>query len=175
MAAQTNIFRPLRVGKEMFHPQSYDENSFVMNYTLEKGGMVPPHLHVHMDEYFSVLRGEMKFIVNGETIIKKAGEAIMVPKGVKHAIKNAGHEQVEMNVTYVPCADTHRMFEAFAAFDEKDPGKMMNMIKAVYICMALNVKEFSAPQPAFIGSVLKGLVLVMGKFGGWKKYVSQFK
>lgn len=72
MAAQTNIFRPLRMGKEVFHPQSYDERSFVMNYTLEKGGMVPPHLHVHMDEYFSVVRGEMKFIVNGKTIIKKS-------------------------------------------------------------------------------------------------------
>lgn len=51
----TNIFRPIQLGKETFHPQSFDENSFVMIYKLESDGMVPPHLHIYMDEYFSVI------------------------------------------------------------------------------------------------------------------------
>lgn len=63
--------------------------------------------------------------------------------------------------------------EAFAAFDEKNPGKMMNMIKALYVCMHLNLKEFSAPQPAFIGSILKRVVLIIGKLG--RKDAGQFK
>lgn len=175
MANKANIFRPLRFGKEMFHPQSYDEGSFVLNYTLEKGGMVPPHMHAHMDEYFSIVKGEMRFVVNGKAITKKAGEEIVVPRGVKHSIKNAGSEQVEMNVKYVPCADTHRLFEVVAAFDEKDPGKVMNMFKAFYICHKLKVKEFSAPQPAFVGSILKSIVFVMGRLNGWDKHIEQFR
>lgn len=98
-----------------------------------------------------------------------------MPKGVKHSIKNVGHEQVEMNVKYVPCADTHRLFEAFAAFDEKNPGKTINMIKALYVCIHLNLKDFSTPQPAFIGAILKRVVLIMGRLGGWEKYAGQFK
>lgn len=50
-----------------------------MHYKMEKGGMVPMHYHAHVDEYFIILKGEMKFKVNGKTIIKKAGEEIMVP------------------------------------------------------------------------------------------------
>lgn len=45
-----NIFRPFKFGKETFHPQSFDENSFMMNFSMEKGAAVPPHKHFHTDE-----------------------------------------------------------------------------------------------------------------------------
>lgn len=168
----SNIFRPFVFGKETFHPTSFNDNEFVMHYKLEKGGGVPPHHHKHMDEYFEVLKGEMKFKVNGETIIKKAGEKIMVPMGITHSIKNSGEELVEMTVKYAPCADTNRMFEILAVLDESHPSKMTNLLKYFYLVPKLGLKEFSSPRPAFVGSTINGIVWIMGKVSGWDKLKS---
>lgn len=168
------IFRPLKFGKETFHPKSYDENSFVMDYALEIGGGVPPHIHKHMDEHFLVQEGVMTFTVGGKKIVKKKGEDIFVPKGVTHAIKNAGTEQVKMLVTYSPCLDTHRMFEIITALDEEKPGSVVNMMKYFYLAPRLGMKEFSSPSPVFIANVLSAIVLVIGKLSGWDKLVARF-
>ena len=170
-----DIFRPFKFGKETFHAQSFDENSFVMNYKMERGGMVPAHAHVHMDEYFAVVKGEMKFKVNGKTIIKKAGEELMIPKGTGHSIANAGREEVEMTVKYMPCADTHRMFEILAILNESKPGSMINMMKYFYLVPRLGLKEFSAPRPAFVTGIMNGMVTVMGTLSGWDKLINQFR
>ena len=170
-----HFFQPVKIGKETFHPQSYDENAFVMHYKMEPGGMVPPHLHIYMDEYFTVIKGEMNFKVNGETIVKKAGEQIMVPKGTTHAISNKGKEEVEMTVKYMPCADTHRLFEILAAFNAEKPATMMTMMKTFYVMHQLKLKPFSTPQPAFANSIMVNVVSLMGKLSGWDKLVKQFQ
>lgn len=170
----TNIFKPFKIGKETFHPQSFDENSFVMNYKLEPGGMVPPHAHFHMDEYFAVVKGEMKFNVNGKPIIKKAGEEIMVPKGIKHSISNAGKEQVEMNVKYMPCSDTHRFFEIISALDSIKPATMKTLMQSLYIADKLKLKQFSHPQPMVANNIIMFMLKVVGKLSGWDKLVNKF-
>lgn len=171
----SKIFRPLKFGKETFHATSYDEQSFVMNYLLESGGAVPPHVHKHMDEHFLVKRGVMTFTVAGKKIMKQQGEDVFVPKGVTHAIKNAGTDQVEMVVTYSPCADTHRMFEIIVALDAENPGSMMNMVKYFYLAPRLGLKEFSSPRPAFVMHILTFIVTVMGKLSGWDKLIAKFR
>lgn len=171
----TNLFRPIKLGKEVFHPQSYDDNTFIMLYTLEKKGGVPPHVHVHMDERFIIQRGEMTFMLNGKKIVKKSGEEFFVPKGQTHSIKNTGTEQAIMTVTYSPCADTHRMFQVFSSLDEKSPDNVMNMMKYFYIYPKLGWKEFSAIQPPAMNMLMKVIVNIIGKLSGWNKLVNQFR
>lgn len=170
-----NIFRPISFGKEVFYPKSYDQNSFIMDWTMEAGGMVPPHLHKYSDEHFTVTKGEVLFTVNGEKIIKTVGDTLLVPKGITHSIKNPGNGQIGLNVTYSPCADVHRMFQIVSALDETNPGSVMNMVKFFYISPRLGLKEFSTPQPAFIMTIMSGIVTVMGKLSGWDKLVNQFR
>jgi len=170
----TDIFKPFKIGKETFHPQSFNENSFVMNYKLEPGGMVPTHAHIHMDEYFDVVKGEMKFKVNGKTIIKKPGENIMVPKGIKHSIANAGKEQVEMIVKYMPCSDTHRFFEIVSTLDNIKPATMKTLMQALYIADKLKLKQFSHPQPMIANNIIMFILKVAGKLAGWDKLVNKF-
>lgn len=172
---QTTIFRPISFGKEVFHPKSFDENSFIMDWTMEAGGMVPPHLHKYSDEHFTVTKGEVLFTVNGEKIIKNVGDTLLVPKGTTHSIKNPGKEQIGLTVTYTPCADVHRMFQIVSALDQTNPGSVMNMVKYFYISPRLGLKEFSTPQPEFIMTIMSGIVTVMGKLSGWDKLVNQFK
>lgn len=170
----SNIFVPLKFGKETFHARSFDEQSFVMNYKLEPKGKVPNHLHKFMDEHFLVTKGEMTFKVDGKTIIKKVGEEIMVPKGITHSISNKGKEEVEMVVTYSPCSDTDKMFEIITTLNTTKPNSMVNLMKFFYVSPRLGHNEFSSPQPAFIGSILNGMVSIYGKLAGWNKLVVQF-
>jgi quercetin dioxygenase-like cupin family protein len=159
----TTIFRPIKIGKETFHPQSFDNDAFVMNYKLEARGIVPPHAHLFMDENFSILKGEMKFKVNGKTLIKKAGEEITVPKGVKHSIANAGKEQVEMTVKYMSCTDTARFFEIIATLDETKAASTKTLMQALYIADRLKLKQFSHPQPMFANHIIMFILKLTGK------------
>jgi quercetin dioxygenase-like cupin family protein len=167
----TNIFRPIRIGKETFHPESFDTNSFIMNYKLEAGGMVPPHAHLYMDEHFSVIKGEMKFKVNGKTILKKAGEEIIIPKGIKHSIANAGKEKVEMTVKYMPCSDTHHFFEIISTLDNIKPATMKTLMQALFIADQLNLKQFSHPQPMIANKIIMFILKGVGKLSNWDKLV----
>jgi quercetin dioxygenase-like cupin family protein len=171
----TNIFRPIKFGKEVFHPKSYDKNSFVMDWTIEAGGKVPTHVHNHMDEHFLITEGEILFEANHGRILKKTGETYFVSKGTDHSVSNAINGRSGMTVTYSPCADVHRMFEILATLDESSPGSVMNMVKYFYLAPKLGLKEFSTPQPAIAMIIITGLVSVVGKLSGWNKLVDQFK
>ena len=107
--------------------------------------------------------------------MRKAGQEIMVPKGITHSIANGGKTQVEMTVTYSPCADIHRMFEILSVLNESRPGSMLNMMQYIYMAPKLGLKEFSVPQPAFALHIINGIVTIWGKLAGWDKLVPKFK
>ncbi len=172
---KVNIFREIKLGKEVFIPKHYDENSFVMDWTMEAGGKVPPHFHKYTDELFTINKGEILFTVNGQKILKKQGEELFVPKGIPHALTNAGKENVNVTVKYSPCADTHRMFEIIALLDVSNKGSAVNMMKYFYIAPRLGLKEFSNASPAFIMSIFNVIITVTGSILGWKKLVDKFK
>lgn len=171
----TDIFKPIKLGKEVFHPQSFDEDSFLMNWTIEASGNVPPHVHMHMDEHFKIIKGEIRFQVNGEKFLKKEGDEFFVPKGTTHAVTNAFKGPSTLEVKYVPCADTHRMFEILATLDTKNTGSEINMMKYFYLSPRLGLKEFSSVRPAILMSLMKAVATVMGKVSGWDSLIAKFK
>ena len=170
-----NKFRALKMGKETFYPISDDENGFTMDWSVEKGGGVPPHLHKFMDEKFVITKGEFKFKMNGETIIKKAGDEHFVPKGCTHSVKNVFDGQSAAHVTFSPSADTGKLFEIVYSLDESNPGKVMNMIKAIYITHKLGLREFSTPQPEWVAKMLMSIVKMMAGFSQWNKLVEKYR
>lgn len=170
-----DIFRSIKLGKEVFHPKFYDENSFLMEWTVEAGGKVPPHVHYHMDEHFKITKGEIAFQVNGEKITKKSGDEFFVPKGTIHSVTNVFKGQSEVTVKYSPCADTHRMFQILSTLDKEKPDSMMNMMKYFYLVPRLGLKEFSSIRPAFLMSIMNGMATIIGKLSGWDKLITKFK
>lgn len=48
----------------------------------------PPHLHYNYKESFLIVEGEMVFMVNGELITAKAGEAVDLPPNTLHTFDN---------------------------------------------------------------------------------------
>ena len=48
------------------------------------------HVHMTMDETLCVTEGEIEFIVDGKTFLRKAGSVAHVPRGVHHGFSNLG-------------------------------------------------------------------------------------
>jgi len=61
--------------------------------TLEPGEYVSEHYHPYSEEFLYVVRGRLTLKLDGEPVELTAGEAMMVPIGVKHRMENNGTEQ----------------------------------------------------------------------------------
>ncbi len=169
--------REIPLGKEKFIPRSFDENNFVMDWECTKGGMVPPHFHRHMDEHFTVTKGEVTFTVNGGKIVKHEGETLLVPKMTPHSIKNNSDESIALRVTYTPNADAHKMFSAWATFHDDGDSLLTGFLKWLYLQKKLNWRKFSEPAHPVgtaIFAAMDGVALTLGKINGWDKYLDKF-
>ena len=66
-------------------------------YELPLGSeAVPIHIHDHEEEFFFIVDGEAKFIVNGKTIIAKSGDFIPVHRGIPHGFQQHGSNHCKM-------------------------------------------------------------------------------
>ncbi len=48
----------------------------------------PPHLHNSFQESFLIIEGEMEFMVNGDTMVVRAGESVDIPPKTLHTFAN---------------------------------------------------------------------------------------
>jgi quercetin dioxygenase-like cupin family protein len=54
------------------------------------GSGPPRHVHEREDETFVILTGECEFWLEGQTIVKRPGESIFVPRGREHTFRVVG-------------------------------------------------------------------------------------
>ena len=66
------------------------------------------------DEAFSVLAGEMTFLIDGPEHVAPVGAFVFVPHGVRHAFWNAGTEPARQ-LTVVAPSGIEALFEALGA------------------------------------------------------------
>lgn len=74
----------------------------VMEVSVSPGNGTPPHVHRRDDETFLVMDGEVTFSVDGQTIVRRAGEFLQAPKNVPHHYVNTGTTPARMVVTAAP-------------------------------------------------------------------------
>lgn len=58
------------------------------------GQCMRPHRHLDSDEYFTAARGDAEMYVNGRIVALPQGHTFLRRRGVLHAIRNAGEEQL---------------------------------------------------------------------------------
>lgn len=92
-----------------------------------------------------------------------------------HSAKNVFDGQSAALVTFSPSADTGKLFEIVDSLDQTNPGKVMNMIKAVYITHKLGLREFSTPQPEWVAKMLWAIVKAIASLSNWNKLVEKFR
>jgi quercetin dioxygenase-like cupin family protein len=62
----------------------------------------PLHLHRAWDEVFSVLEGEMTFLIAGQTHVASTGAFVFIPRGVAHTFWNAGTAPARQLTVFTP-------------------------------------------------------------------------
>ena len=64
----------------------HTEAMTIARLNIAKGAIVPAHQHVH-EQCAMVEQGAMKFNLNGQEIMVKAGQALAIPSGVPHGVE----------------------------------------------------------------------------------------
>jgi quercetin dioxygenase-like cupin family protein len=79
-----------------------ENDTLTVEAWVEPGGGVTPHVHPSMEERFTVLDGEIEFLV-GRRWQKLA--QVVVPAGTRHAYRNRGDRQAHMVATATPALE----------------------------------------------------------------------
>jgi mannose-6-phosphate isomerase-like protein (cupin superfamily) len=65
-------------------------------------GSTPHHAHPHSDEIFFVISGSGRAVIGDESHEVGPGDAIWIPRGVRHQILNTGPGTLRTTWTFVP-------------------------------------------------------------------------
>lgn len=69
---------------------------------LPPGGAEAPHLHRVARQIFYVLAGELSIAVPGTLLRAGAGEALEIPPGLPHLVRNAGSQDLRILLASAP-------------------------------------------------------------------------
>jgi mannose-6-phosphate isomerase-like protein (cupin superfamily) len=72
---------------------------------------VPMHIHLHAEEAFCVLAGELAVHTSDQVIAAPAGSFVLIERGTAHAISNPGTEPVRW-ITLISPAEQSGWIEA---------------------------------------------------------------
>ncbi|MBB6100114.1 quercetin dioxygenase-like cupin family protein [Deinobacterium chartae] len=59
------------------------EHSTALHFHLEAGAVAAEHAHPH-EQLTVILRGELEYVLEGETRVLRAGDAVFVPGNARH-------------------------------------------------------------------------------------------
>jgi quercetin dioxygenase-like cupin family protein len=78
---------------------------------IKTGMSNPKHSHPDSVEVLYLLRGTLRHVIGGDSVLMQAGDTTVVPAGVPHVAFSEGDEDAEMIVVY---PTGHRQFKAEA-------------------------------------------------------------
>jgi quercetin dioxygenase-like cupin family protein len=85
---------PLGRQRLTFSQETDDDGGEVLlvEFWVEPGGGVPPHVHPAVEERFKVISGSLSLLAGRKWQTAGAGETVVVPPGTRHAYRNRGGE-----------------------------------------------------------------------------------
>jgi unsaturated pyranuronate lyase len=79
------------------------QNIMVARVLLKKGCVVPEHSH-HNEQFTYILDGALKFWIDGQVIVVRAGEVLTIPPNMPHKAE-ALEDTIDLDVFNPPRAD----------------------------------------------------------------------
>ncbi|MEU6077675.1 cupin domain-containing protein [Micromonospora sp. NPDC047074] len=64
--------------------------------TLRPGERIAEHYHPYSEEFLYLVRGAITVDLDDEPVLLAAGEALFVPRNVRHRLRNTGGEPAEV-------------------------------------------------------------------------------
>ena len=74
----------------------------VLRISASPANVTPPHLHRATDETFLIESGEIEVNLGGELLRGRSGDVIYLPKGIPHAPRVMGNDDLTVVVVCVP-------------------------------------------------------------------------
>lgn len=87
IAVMTKVVSPSQIAQgltELWSPRVVAELDDSYVKVAKVKGTLMWHAHEHEDELFYILKGSLKIELEGGTVVLNAGDAFVVPKGVRH-------------------------------------------------------------------------------------------
>jgi len=86
---EAKLYRISEMTEEWLNPKLsrrmiVGQNEMIGYIVLLKGCYVPPHRHIS-EQITLILKGALKFNVDGKEIVVKEGEALVIPPNVEHS------------------------------------------------------------------------------------------
>jgi len=95
-------------------PQETNGGMFVIEHAgLVKGGP-PLHKHLHQEEWFYVMEGEVLFQIGKERKQLHAGDSILGPRGIPHTFSAVGEKPGKMLIAFNPAGKMEEFLRATA-------------------------------------------------------------
>ncbi len=99
----------------------------MVEFVVEPGALVPPHVHDNKNEVSFVTEGELGFMLGGEDTIASAGTTVMRPAGIPHALWNASGAAARMVEVYSPGGFERYFVELARMFAGGEPPRMSEL------------------------------------------------
>lgn len=78
---------------------------------LKPGEAIGAEVHATHDQFFRIEKGEGQIKIGGAKILVKAGDAMVVPAGVRHNLTNTGKKRLRLYTLYAPPNHADRLVE----------------------------------------------------------------
>jgi mannose-6-phosphate isomerase-like protein (cupin superfamily) len=83
---------------------------FVMEHTHLLPGGPPLHLHLHQEEWFYVMDGQLVFQVGEQRLQLHPGESLLAPRRVPHTFSALGKTPARMLIAFCPAGKMEQYF-----------------------------------------------------------------
>jgi len=95
-------------------PRETNGGLFIVEHTHLVTGGPPLHLHLHQEEWFYVMEGEVLFQVGDRRTRLHAGDSILGPRGIPHTFSLVGEKQGRMLIAFTPAGKMEEFFREAA-------------------------------------------------------------
>jgi len=146
-------------------------------YVRPGGAVTGAHVHPTIEEYFTVVRGQVGFRIDGHESIAEPDRRLHVPAGTAHDWWNAGEEEARIIVEIRPGARFEEMARNLfgLAQDGKTNSKgMPNLLQAAIFAREFSDVLYFTKPPLLVQRLLFGalaaIARVLGYRGSYSKY-----
>lgn len=177
-----DLYKPFTnpITRETFRCISSTPEAYVMEWSVAPGGYVPfEHVHVAQDEIFHVEQGEIRALIARKEHVGRAGDTVIVPRGVRHIAYNDRDVPLVCTVEYKPGLDHYTTMQCFAGLTldgEIDRRGLVNIPKIMYLLRRGGI--LSLPRPAFAPDFLFRLGMEffyrVGSIIGWESLFRRY-
>jgi quercetin dioxygenase-like cupin family protein len=83
-------------------PRETGNGLFVIEHMNLVNGGPPMHKHLHQEEYFYLISGEVRFAVGDQRFTLRAGDSILGPRGIPHTFAAVEGKPSHMLISFSP-------------------------------------------------------------------------